>query len=96
MRNRDGTGPAGNAETIYDQVRNDTTDLGSRTRADLLTADVATQVFNDTTPAGQGYTRFRGTTVLRSSAGVIVQVNFSALAWDSAAVCQVWGTATTA
>ena len=90
------TGPAGNAQTIYDRVRNDTTDLGSRSRADLLTAAVATQVFNDITQAGQGYTRFRGTTVLRSSTGVIVQVDFSALAWDSAAVCHVWGTATMA
>jgi hypothetical protein len=87
-------GPAGLSETIYSAVRNDATDLGNRSRADSLPANVPTGVFSDGTPTGQGYTRFGGTTVLRSSSGAIVQVDFSALAWASAAACHVLGTAT--
>jgi hypothetical protein len=88
-------GPASLSETIYSKVRNDSIDEGTESRADQLSANVATEVFFDGTLAGEGYTRFGGTTVLRSSSGAIVQVDFSALAWESAAACHVWGTATT-
>ena len=87
-------GPAGHAETIYDRVKNDATDLGNNSRADVLSADVGTEVFSDQVN-GTGYIRFGGTTVLRSNSGAVVQVDFSALAWHDAAACHVWGTATT-
>jgi hypothetical protein len=88
-------GPAGLAETIYSQVRNDTTDGGNESQADTLFANATASVFSDGTLAGQGYTRFGGTLVLRSSSGAVVQVDFSALASDAATACHFWGTATT-
>jgi hypothetical protein len=88
-------GPAGLTETIYTIVRNDTPGGGNHSRADTLSANANTLVFSDGTVTGQGYSRFGGTTVLRSSSGAIVQVDFSALAWADAAACHVWGTATT-
>jgi hypothetical protein len=87
-------GPAGLAETVYSQVRNDTTDGGNESQADTLAANGTEVVFFDGTPGGQGYTRFGGTLVLRSSSGAVVQVDFSALTSDAATVCHLWGTAT--
>ena len=88
-------GPAGNAVTIHDSVNNDTTvEEAVRSRADLLSANVNTEVFEEA--QGFGYLRARGTTVLTSNSGAIVQVDFYALAWDTQSLCHILGTATTA
>ena len=87
-------GPAGFSESIWSGVKNDATDLGTRSFAPALQAGVATEVFGNGNDGG--YSRFGGTTVLRSTSGEIVQLDFSALAWSDASLCHIWGTATTA
>jgi hypothetical protein len=86
-------GAAGISEAVYSRVANDSSDLGNFSGATALPANVDTQ-FASALAVGGDYVRAGGTAVLRSDSGSMVQVNFTALAFDAAAEeCHVFGTA---
>jgi hypothetical protein len=89
-------GPAGFAETEFNVVKNDTTDVGDHSQSSVPSANVDTKVL-DFGISG-GFSRAGGTLVLRSNTGTISQVLFSVVLDKNAAAvgaCHLWGTATT-
>ena len=86
-------GPAGFAETEYNEVDNDTDDHGDTSGSSRPSAGVDTRVL--TFGVQQGFTRSGGTLLIRSNTGKLVQVVFSVTLDRNAAACHLWGTATT-
>jgi hypothetical protein len=89
-------GPAGTQNSMWSETRNNNTDNGTRSNGAVLNANTDAITFDiEATPTS--FERAGGTTMLRTNAGVLVQVDFHAVAdarLGGQQNCFIYGTAT--
>jgi hypothetical protein len=89
-------GPAGTADIMWSQVRNDSTDEGDHSNGMLIPANTDTTILAVFTGASSSYVRAGGRAILRSGSA-LVQVDFEATAnAQGSGSCFIYGTATRA
>jgi hypothetical protein len=90
-------GPAGTVNSMFDETRNDNTDLGGHSTGLLIPAN-SDFVLLSSDHANFNFLRIGGEAMLKTDTGTLVQVDFNAVADDrhSPGTCFIQGTATRA